>query len=93
MLVIRRRAGDSILIGDQIEVQVIEIAAGRVKLGISAPPEVLILRKEIRLAEQQNRAAAEGLSTGLVRSLLLRLQPGERPAEPTKSSKEPPALR
>jgi len=92
MLVIRRRAGDSILIGEQIEVQVIEIAAGRVKLGISAPPEVLILRKEIRLAEQQNRAAAEGLSCGLVRSLIGRLrQLG--PSEGTADSKNPAALR
>jgi len=92
MLVIRRRAGDSILIGEQIEVQVIEIAAGRVKLGISAPPEVLILRKEIRLAEQQNRAAAEGVSSGLVRSLLSRLRQ-VKPSESTEDSKNPPALR
>lgn len=74
MLVIRRRAGESILIGETIEVQVVEITPGRVKLGIAAPPEVLILRKEIRLAAQQNLAAAEGLSSGLIRSLLVRLR-------------------
>lgn len=76
MLVIRRRAGESILIGDGIEVQVIEITPGRVKLGISAPPEVLILRKEIRLAGEQNRAAAKSLASGLARSLLARLGQG-----------------
>lgn len=74
MLVIRRRAGESILIGETIEVQVVEITPGRVKLGIAAPPEVLILRKEIRLAAEQNLAAAEGLSSGLIRSLLVRLR-------------------
>lgn len=74
MLVIRRRAGESVLIGEAIEVQVVEITPGRVKLGISAPPDVLILRKEIRLAAEQNLAAAEGLSSGLIRSLLVRLR-------------------
>lgn len=62
MLVIRRRAGEAVLIGDGIEVTVIEITGSRVKLGVQAPVAVPILRKEIRLAELQNVAAAEGAS-------------------------------
>lgn len=62
MLIIRRRLGESILIGEDIEVQITEIAGNRVKLGISAPPHVLILRQEIRLAAQENLAAARGVS-------------------------------
>lgn len=62
MLVIRRRAGESILIGEDIEIQVAEIGAGRVKLGIAAPADVTVLRKEVKLTRDQNLAAARGVS-------------------------------
>jgi carbon storage regulator len=62
MLVIRRRAGESILIGEEIEVEIVEVSAGRVTVGIRAPRRVPILRREIRLSEEQNRAAAMGQS-------------------------------
>ncbi len=58
MLVVRRRAGESILIGDDIEVVVLEAGPNRVKLGITAPREVLVFRKELELTREQNRAAA-----------------------------------
>jgi len=70
MLIIRRRVGESILIGEDIELQITEIAGNRVKIGIAAPSDVLILRKEIRLAEQENLAAARGVSTEAVHLLL-----------------------
>ena len=70
MLIIRRRVGESILIGDDIEVQITEITGNRIKMGISAPSHVLILRKEIRLAEQENLAAARGVSPEAVHLLL-----------------------
>ncbi len=58
MLVIRRRAGESFMIGDQVEIQILEISATQVKLGIEAPREITVLRKEIHLTSQQNQAAA-----------------------------------
>jgi carbon storage regulator len=58
MLVVRRRAGESVLIGDDVEVVVLEAGQNRVKLGIMAPREVLIFRKELELTREQNRAAA-----------------------------------
>ncbi len=70
MLVIRRRAGEAVLIGEGIEITVIEVSSSRVKLGIQAPAEVPILRKEIQLAAQQNLAAAEGVSPASVGMLL-----------------------
>lgn len=77
MLVIRRRAGEAILIGADIEIEVLEISPSRVKLGIVAPPKVLVLRKEIQLAGQQNLAAARGLASGRLGVLLARLpRPG-----------------
>ena len=70
MLIIRRRQGEAILIGENVEVRVVEVGAGRVKLGISAPAEVLILREEIRLAGEQNLAAARATTPENVRRLL-----------------------
>ena len=50
MLVLSRKHGQCVRIGDSIEVKVLEIEGGRVKLGFSAPPEVNIQREEIRHA-------------------------------------------
>lgn len=47
MLVISRKAGESILIGDDIEVIIFEAQNGKVKLGINAKSSIKILRKEI----------------------------------------------
>ncbi|MCM3750195.1 carbon storage regulator CsrA [Paenibacillus pasadenensis] len=47
MLVLGRRKGESILIGPDIELTVLEIGADGIKLGISAPRDVTILRKEL----------------------------------------------
>ncbi len=58
MLVIRRRAGQSITIGEDIEVRVTEVAGGRVKLAISAPKSVPVVRTEVKLTREQNMAAA-----------------------------------
>jgi carbon storage regulator len=60
MLVIRRRPGQSILIGEDIEVQVTEVSPTRVKLCIAAPKEVAVMRKEVRLTREANLAAASG---------------------------------
>jgi carbon storage regulator len=79
MLVIRRRAGESILIGGDIEIHVIDISPGRVKLGITAPSQVLILRKEIELARQENLAAARSLSPCAIHSVLARLLHSQPP--------------
>lgn len=74
MLILRRKAGESVLIGNDIEVEVVELGSGRVKLGIKAPSEVFIVRKEIRLAEQQNLAAAHGFASGRISTLVSHLR-------------------
>jgi len=76
MLVLRRRVGEAILIGDGIEVSVIDISPARVKLGIVAPGEVFILRKELREAEAENRAAARGVNRRAVAALVKQLRGG-----------------
>ena len=47
MLVLTRKDGESVQIGEGISVKVLAISGNRVKLGFSAPPEVAIRRKEI----------------------------------------------
>ncbi|HPJ75272.1 MAG TPA: carbon storage regulator [Clostridia bacterium] len=47
MLVISRKAGESIIIGDDIEVVIIEAQNGKVKIGVKADNSIRILRKEI----------------------------------------------
>ena len=59
MLVLTRKAGESIVIGDNIEITVIETKGDQIKLGIKAPKEVEIHRKELYEAIQQaNQQAA-----------------------------------
>ncbi|HTP88015.1 MAG TPA: carbon storage regulator [Bryobacteraceae bacterium] len=82
MLVVRRRQGESVLIGDDIEIVVLEAGANRVKLGIMAPREILVFRKELELTREQNRVAATADVTALSRlanvlgDLGLRRKPG-----------------
>ena len=47
MLVINRKKGESLLIGDDIEIKIVKIDDGSVKIAIEAPKEKVILRKEV----------------------------------------------
>ncbi|GKU23556.1 carbon storage regulator CsrA [Clostridium folliculivorans] len=58
MLVLTRKKGQSLLIGDDIEISVIKLDDGSVKLAISAPKELSILRKElVKEIEDENKNA------------------------------------
>ena len=59
MLIIARRKGQRILIGDDVEVVVTELSKGMVKLGIVAPTSRTILRGETKEIADANRAASE----------------------------------
>ena len=58
MLIIQRRPGESLFIGDDVEIEILGATSSQVKLGIRAPKTVIVLRNEIRLTQQQNRTAA-----------------------------------
>ncbi len=60
MLILTRKIGESVAIGDKIKVYVIEIKGRQVRLGIEAPPDTMVHREEIyqRILEE-NRSAAE----------------------------------
>lgn len=63
MLVITRKKEESILIGENIEIAVIKLEDGSVKLGINAPKDVTILRKEVyeRVKEENMKAINNSL--------------------------------
>lgn len=63
MLVINRKKDESILIGDDIEIKIAKIEDGSVKIAISAPREVTILRKEIldKVKEENKNAISKDL--------------------------------
>ena len=56
MLVLSRKIGERILIGENISVTVVRIAGGAVRLGVEAPPELAVIRQELK--EQMDEAEA-----------------------------------
>ncbi|MGO9322282.1 MAG: carbon storage regulator CsrA [Solirubrobacteraceae bacterium] len=78
MLILTRRPGERVVIGDEIMVTVMGVSGHTVRLGIAAPQGVPIYREEIWLAvKEENRAAAEAKVDAL-------------PAEPPKAPAETP---
>jgi carbon storage regulator len=66
MLILARRPGERVVIGEDILVTVMEVSASTVRLGIEAPRGVSIFREEIWLAvKEENRAAAEAQADAL----------------------------
>ena len=60
MLVITRKAGEAIRIGDDVTVTVLDVAGSTVRIGIDAPTEIPIFRQEIWAGvKEANRAAAD----------------------------------
>ena len=62
MLILQRKSGESLLIGEDIQVTVVSVEAGRVRLAIEAPRNLSILRSELLTAMEENRSAATGSS-------------------------------
>jgi carbon storage regulator len=63
MLVLTRKPGQSIIIGDGIEVEVLSVAGEKIRIGITAPREVEIFRNEVYERIQAERSAANGTGT------------------------------
>jgi carbon storage regulator len=60
MLVITRKSGERICLGDDVKITILDVAGSTVRIGIEAPAEVPIYRYEIWAAVQaENKAAAE----------------------------------
>ncbi len=72
MLMMSRREGEVILIGDDIEIVIAHIGRSRVRVGIRAPRKTPVLAREIKLVREENVAAA-ALPPGETAGRLLKL--------------------
>ena len=61
MLVLSRQRDETIMIGDDIEITVVDIRGNKVRLGISAPRQVQVHRKEVYEAIQRENTSATGV--------------------------------
>lgn len=61
MLILRRRAGQSIQIGDDVVIEILEIEGNRVKLGFAVPEGIPVMRREVLVVAEENRIAGESL--------------------------------
>jgi carbon storage regulator len=82
MLVMSRRQGETILIGDEIEIVIAHVGRSRVKVGIRAPRQMQVIAREVKLVSDENQRAASASAPGLSH-LIERLHP--RVARPQES--------
>ena len=72
MLILTRKKGESIVVNGNIEIRVVELEDGRVKLGIEAPRDVEIIRKELyeRVEEENIADVGRRIDLGQMKDLL-----------------------
>ena len=58
MLVVSRKIGERILIGDKIAITVVKLAGGAVRLGVDAPAEMAVMREELAIEIREAEEAA-----------------------------------
>jgi carbon storage regulator len=84
MLILQRKAGESLMIGEDISISVVSVGGGRVRLAISAPRDIPILRQELVAAAAANMDSAQEETAPA--ELLAMLEPGHNIAPSTQLS-------
>ena len=70
MLALSRKKGEALIINNNIEVTILEVKGDQIKLGINAPREIPVYRKEVYLQIQEaNKAAASGEGVDALKNL------------------------
>jgi carbon storage regulator len=80
MLVLSRQRDETIMIGDDIEITIVDIRGDKVRLGICAPTRIAVHRKEVYDAIRQENEQAARLTGAELESLAQTIRPGPRPA-------------
>lgn len=88
MLVLTRRLGEAITIGDQIKVVIVEVKGGKVKLGIEAPLGVPVHREEILSRIMSENKDAADLHPERLEDILTREIAQSGPPEQRKGEKQ-----
>jgi carbon storage regulator len=73
MLVLTRKTNQSIMIGDDIEVSVLAVARDKIRLGITAPRDVPVFRKEVYLSIKEEQVTTGDGATERIKTALNRL--------------------
>ena len=86
MLILTRKKGESVKIGDEIEIFITEVKGDKVRIGISAPENMKITRTELSLTVENNKEAADKVDLlkvfQLTRNLYAANQTEENTEEP-----------
>jgi carbon storage regulator len=71
MLVLSRKKGQSIMIGHDIEISIIDVQGEQIRLGINAPRSVTIHRKEVfeEIIQENKQAASTAISPDVIRTM------------------------
>ena len=70
MLVVTRKTDESLIIADNIEIMVLEVSKDRVKLGVSAPRDIKIIRNELIDTQNVNKDSSKALGKDALKALL-----------------------
>lgn len=84
MLVLSRKRDESIMIGDDVEITVIDVRGDTVKMGVSAPKSIAVYRKEVYEAIQRENVAAARSAGQDLTSIAKALRRRERNPKPDK---------
>jgi carbon storage regulator len=76
MLVLTRKPNESIMIGDQIELSILSVSGEKVRIGVEAPREIPVFRKEIWLAIREQEVESDPSARADVNEALKRLADG-----------------
>ena len=76
MLVLTRKVNESIMIGDDVELSILSVSGEKVRIGVEAPREIPVFRKEIWLEIQRREAESDPSATKQVDEALKRLSEG-----------------
>ena len=69
MLIITRKKGESLMIGDNIEITISKIEDGSVKIGINAPKDIIVLRKELYEEIKDENKEAINIDMNLLKNI------------------------
>lgn len=92
MLILSRKAGESLILDGGIEIKITEIYGDKVRIGIDAPGSVRVYRKELYATIMENQSAAVHSPAAAVKDFLKLMKQPEEPAPPEAAPETTPEV-